>query len=182
MQHRLALVALWPLAFATAAPLPHAGAAWISARRHALQASRESCALGHQGYIVELDTATAGVSSSGGMSRLEALINEATKPRARKTSAPIAISRHLAAISAVAAELDPDEVEALLQQPDIASITPDCIVQLPPVELLPGDLNTCTPQLIGHHMYVHDSQAPPARCRSRPSIPFSSFEKELRRH
>ena len=136
MQSCIALIAFAASAFA--APPPHAGAARASTRRHALQASKDSCEYGHHGYIIELDTARSGTSSSGCIARLEALIAEATKPRARQTgaaSAPVAITRHLAAISAVAAELDTEEVEALLQQPDIASITADCTVRVPQDEL-----------------------------------------------
>ena len=40
-------------------------------------------------------------------------------------------TRHLESISAVAVELDADARESLLHQPDIASITANCIIHLP---------------------------------------------------
>ena len=140
----LCLHALIPGSFARPilepAATPAANTTATSARRGALQASKDACEHGHIGYIVELDTARATAAGGGGIDRLEALIDEATKPRARRdgaASAPAAITRRLAAISAVAAELDADAISTLLHQPDVASITADCIVRVAPDEL-PG--------------------------------------------
>ena len=128
--------------------------AWTTARRRALQDSIAACEHGHgarfidqaghssarsvSSYIVQLDTKRAGVSGLDRMSRLEKLIRDATKTTSgaqHGASAPARVTRHLDAISAVAVELGSDARESLLHQPDIASITADCTIRLPPDEV-----------------------------------------------
>ena len=116
------------------------GRALASTTRAALDASVLACEHGFSGFIVSLDPSAAHTQDA--TSTLETIV---LGPQRTGSS----IIRNLPSISAVAAQIDDETLDEVLEHPDVASVVADCILQLDPEELGAPDTRAIAKAALG---------------------------------